>query len=281
MPKADRQRHREGEQPLPERIRKHPVALTIGLVFVIVTGVVAFAQSSATIMGWLAPYWPYASRLADERVVEDLSAGVDLSVFERQLGAHTFRSADGPYTEYVFERPNCYVQAIVDHDEQVLLFAVTSRNREFHPVFNPPGLDNGFVNRVELGVTTFSEWAEPDWIRGWFGASWMHYAETIKLPHADNFLGVVVASSDAGHYFETRGDRGVIGDDYPDSLNDAIVANNASASAIRWYREGTPINTYGEVAPSFDAAELYDEDGFPKYKIVIGPDRVRVGSTVY
>lgn len=266
-------KHSANEEGGPETAESRPrwrrLVAVVCVVFAVVTGVVAFAASLTTIYGWLAPYVPAASRLSDEKAVTKLSAGAQLSVFAAALGQPAARRTDGGYVEYVFVRRNCYVQAVTDPQDRVLMFTVITRNSEFRPVFDSPS-SNGFTNPVRLGVTTFSEVSHPDWIGGFFGADWMNYVEYVALPHADNFRSVIVACCDAGHHFGTRGEPedGQLAD--PSSWNAAIAAHDPTDRRIQWFRTATPVNTYGEAAPGFSPAALYDDDGRPKLDIMVG-----------
>jgi hypothetical protein len=264
---------------LPARIKRHPFVVAVALICSFLTGIVALQSSLGTIYGWLSPHVPFASRLSDELAVRDLATGVQLSVIQSHLGEPTYRASDGPYREAVFVRPNCYVQVLTNKEDRVLMFAVTTRNEHFHPVFKPPGEDDWFKD-VELGVTTFGQWEEPDWIGGFFAGSWENYAECVHQPHSAGFHSIVVASSDAGWSFDTTGTPPP--DDASDDgepLNVAIEHNDPHTPWARWYRNGTPINTYGETAADFDPTALYDAKGFPKYATMIGSNPVRVGDS--
>lgn len=254
------------------------IARIVGIMFAIITGLVVLAQSFTVIIGWLSPYSPAISRLVDNHAVSDLRPGVDITHFESRLGRSTYKTAEGPFVEHIFVRDSCYVQAITDSNDRVLFFAVTVRNAEFRPRFETLGVDNGFTAPVQLGVTRFYEWGRPDQLNGWFGASWALYVETLHLPHSDNFVGVHMASSDAGHFFQTLGDAPFMAEEYPSPLNEAMLANDLGSAALLWYRRGTIANTYGESVSDFAVTSLFYDDGMPGYDILIGPNRVRVGA---
>lgn len=268
------------------RVSKHPVWIVFGLLVALTTGLVAVQSSLATIYGWLSPVVPYFSVLNDELAVSELVPGRQVSRYVDALGDYQYRRTIEGWAEYVFVRPNCYIQALADQDERVLMYAVTARNPDFHPSFEWPD-DGSETPPVVLGTTTFAEWAQsphlggaasPDWIRGHFGASWMHYMECVKLSHVDNFISIVVASSDAGQFYDTAETMPFPQDEYPEPLNAAIRRNDPADPAIAWYRRGTPINTYGEASPDFDPSVLYQADGFPAFDVVVGPDPVQVGA---
>lgn len=261
-----------------ERIKRHPVYVVLAVIVTLITTVVVMQSSLTTIAGWLAPHVPVASRYIDERAIADLVPGTHLSTFERALGPFVHKNNYAPYVEYIFVRPNCYVQAVTDADDRVLMYAVTVRNRDFHPSFRLPD-DGSSPKPITLGVSRFSDSNyQPEVIRGCFGASWMHYMEFVRLPHSQDFLGVILASNDAGAWWDDVSTEPApfAADDYPFPLNDALAANDVESKAIQWYRRNEIVNTYGEAAPDFDPEVLFEKDGMPKSQLVIGPDRVMV-----
>lgn len=270
--------HRKPEgTSLAARIKRHPAVALIALASALLIGLVGLEGAVSTIGGWIAPFVPPVSRYMDEQAVEGLTPGAHLSRFESALGPFEFRTTYDDYVEYVFVRENCYVQAVTDEEARVLMYAVTVRNPDFHPGFRLPD-DGSSPSPIVLGESKFADIiTAPDSIRGVFGASFMHYMEFTRLPHSQDFLGVVLATNDAGEWWADEVGQSPPGDDrYPESLNDAIALNDVQAAAVRWYRESTTVNTYGESAPDFDPTTLFESDGSPKSALVVGPDRVMV-----
>jgi hypothetical protein len=80
--------------------------------------------------------------------VQRLGAGAHLSFFTSVIGEPPAirRTATRPHDQYgrpfreaIYIDPLFYVQAIVDQDETVLSFAVTTRDKRFRPGFLSPG----------------------------------------------------------------------------------------------------------------------------------------------
>lgn len=69
-----------------------------------------------------------------------LRAGFDLSYFESQLGTPTITRSFQGYQESAFKGRSYWVQT-VSQGEAVLLYAVTSCDKSFHPIFRPIGTD--------------------------------------------------------------------------------------------------------------------------------------------
>lgn len=261
-----------------ERIKRRKLFAVVVAIAAALLWIVSFQSAATTVLGWLSPYVPAVSHYADARAISNLKPGAHLSTYEKALGEFTYRTEHTPYVEYVFVRPNCYVQVLTDESDRVLMYAVTVRNKEFHPVFEIPGLVDGPAS-FRLGLSKFAESGlYPDYICGVFGGSYMHYMEFTRFPHVNDFLGVILASSDSGAWWEPADHElsPFNEEDYPTSLNDALAANKPDDPAIKWYRTNEIANTYGEAAPDFDPGVLFEEDGMPKSSLVIGPDRVMV-----
>ncbi len=81
-----------------------------------------------------------------------LRAGFDLSYFESQLGTPTVTRSFRGYQESAFKGRGYWVQTI-SRGEAILLYAVTSCDKNFHPTFVPLGSDL----RVELNRSDLAD----------------------------------------------------------------------------------------------------------------------------
>jgi hypothetical protein len=86
-----------------------------------------------------------------------LRAGFDLSYFESQLGTPTVTRSFRGHQESIFKGRAYWVQTI-SRGEAVLLYAVTSCDKSFHPTFAPIGSDLQVeLNRSQLADVATSE----------------------------------------------------------------------------------------------------------------------------
>jgi hypothetical protein len=110
-----------------------------------------------------------------------------------QPAQYVNHQADEEEVEYVFALPDAYVQAVTDAHGKVGLFAVTTRNKRFHPSLNyHPG--GAAEMQIRLGRTHFSDLADqPSGVRGWIGARRGGYAESYYYGNPGHYQTYIVA----------------------------------------------------------------------------------------
>src|SRR6266536_3437836 len=97
------------------------------------------------------------------------------------------------FVEYVFVDEYFYLDAITDPQRKVLYFAVTIRDKSFHPTFKNQ------VFQIQLGRSKYSDIpGRPGSAQGCFGAHWFAYYET-------RYFGRPGAYQDFGFGFNTAG----------------------------------------------------------------------------
>jgi hypothetical protein len=135
--------------------------------------------------------------------LRQLACGMQIEHFVhllRQPAQYVDRPHNVEETEHVFVLPEAYVQAVTDAHGKVGLFAVTTRDKRFHPRLNyhPGGASD--MRDVELGRTRFSELVGlPTGVRGWLAARRFGYAETYYFGNPGYYQTYVVALNDAGY----------------------------------------------------------------------------------
>lgn len=96
---------------------------------------------------------PDKSAVDEEEVINSLTAGLNVAVFEERLGTPLFLTeSDNNYIEYVFRRNGYWIQAIADQKNTVHLYSVTVCDENFRPTITLAPL-----SPITLGATTYAE----------------------------------------------------------------------------------------------------------------------------
>jgi hypothetical protein len=136
--------------------------------------------------------------------VDKLRSGVQISEFQKALGSPRIKRQRDQLVEYIFQRPEFYVQALARGDE-VVVFSLTGRTKSFTaelPQFRGCAVLSGFPQKpappIRLDRTRFSNLAgTPDAIFLYAGASGFAYSEVFGGPHACNFQFYVLSYNPA------------------------------------------------------------------------------------
>lgn len=243
---------------LLERVKKWPIVVVVAAITVVIGGLVANTEAALNVERWVDNKFFWKDN--ENRRLIALRAGMDISQFEAQFGAPVFRNPDeeGELTESSFRGRAYWVQAVSDASGRVLLYAVTTCDKKFHPTF--PVFGRG---EVTLGETRFASAA------GVGG---------IGLTRVDLFLGVTANS----YYIESEygGNPGLyktsilaVNDVCEDdrsvfgllgrSAFDAFGAEYHGEPGRRMqkldrFRQKAIVNTYGETAPGVYLKDLID-----------------------
>lgn len=199
-----------------------------------------------------------------------LSPDTTIEYFTSVLGAPQFRNAQSKMREYIYVHPKYYVQAVADTDDVVQVFAVTTRNRSFSPVFDLKVLTRSdFQFVVELGKTTFADLNErPTHVSSSFGARRQWYHESYYFGNPGNYLTYVVAHADAGGFMP----------DDAEQVNDVNVAIrtqedwNRLDKRVKLFRHRCPINTFCMASMGYEV----DDESEDSIEIGADYDTVRV-----
>jgi hypothetical protein len=137
--------------------------------------------------------------------VDKLRSGVQISEFQKALGSPRIKRQRDQLVEYIFQRPEFYVQALA-RGEEVVLFSLTGRTKNFTaelPQFRACTIFSGFPQKpappIHLDRTHFADLAgTPDAIYLYAGASAVGYSEVFGGPHACNYRFFVLSYNPAG-----------------------------------------------------------------------------------
>jgi hypothetical protein len=142
--------------------------------------------------------------------VEGLRPGVTIGVYQDTFGRPTLvRHLLGnagqhlPGKEYVFLSQFFYLDVATDTDDMVTSFAITTRERDFNPVFSGPDFD------ITLGASRFSDIPGlPDYIGGCIGPYWLDYYEARGYGSQSDQQGFAFGDNATGY---SGGDSSLLG----------------------------------------------------------------------
>lgn len=100
---------------------------------------------------WLIDKIQEKDRLLEK--ISILDTGSHISHFITLLGNYVTANRFSNYKEYIFTNHYFYVQAVTDSEENVSMFSVTTRRKNFHPILKTQF--NDLI--VELGKMNFSQ----------------------------------------------------------------------------------------------------------------------------
>lgn len=187
--------------------------------------------------------------------LSQLSVDVSSDYFDSVLGAPTMTRHSGNHTADVYNNPYCYVLAISNDEQGVLVYTVTTKSKDFRPPVPYLGSDYaGDPNSVPLmlGLDTFADFAynptpfldQGAAAGGWNNGRWELYMELHYLGGALAYQSVFLAFSDAGYDFRTTRDlERALQLDPPLPAADGTL--DAEEDGVANYREYTTINAYG------------------------------------
>lgn len=226
-----------------------------------------------------------------------LAPGVQTGYLTEVLGEPAFRNSVGQYTEYIYAKPDCYVQVLADESEAIALFSVTARSEKFHCptwITKARWTPRPTVSNSRLGKFSFNEVSSsgtaPQGISGWLGARRFGYVEAFYFGNPGNYLTYLLGVNDAGWVWRTDL-LGKMKDGFGDYMvslgtlaqeqqheveestwdDDAIGAWRQRSQTVVW-REIQP-NTFAVAGPNFDVGEQARGGQLP-----VGPnaDQVRL-----
>jgi hypothetical protein len=229
----------------------HGVLLAGGLI-----GALAAALVVAGV-GWNLFRRTIGRRRENYRRLARLGTNAQLSFFESVLGQPpAIRRSVSQYVECVFVDRDYFVKVIVDNDESVRLFSVTTRASKFRPTFRsaPPGMAQPRLD-VQLGVTRFADLGSPAAITANLGARRFAYNESYTFGNPGRYQEFIVGWNDAGvatvdreSFVRLFGDDGAgelqLWDYFDDEDTGTLTAEVAA------FRSTSAPNTFTVIAPT-------------------------------
>lgn len=121
---------------------------------------ISYAARGPSILRAIYRSTPAGRRRHLYRELARLAPGIQIGYVTEALGEPAFKNSVGRYMEYIYAKPDCYVQVLADDSESIVLFAVTACNEKFlcptwitHARWTPrPNVAN-----PRLGKFTFNE----------------------------------------------------------------------------------------------------------------------------
>lgn len=227
-------------------------------------------------------------RIAYERI-EKLGTETNIGFFQDILGSPAFVNNMGEETknkEYVFVDKFFYTQAIVDGDDVVLAYSITTRQSDFNPKLNilwgKPPVILGETKLVDLIQLVGAD--DPDHIISAWGVHDISYAEGYYFGNPGNYQTFFFGTTQAGYTEEELSlpPELVYSFDLKDKIS--VIMNPGATSTtssgkripedvredLQEFREDTIINTYTIVGPLRPIKELLGQIDSALY--VFGPD---------
>jgi len=183
------------------------------------------------------------------------------------------------FVECVYIDDYSFVHAVVDQDESVLAYSVTTRKRNFRPRFRPPGgisEERGRILRalglrfrtrplvaIRLASSTFDELGDPQQAGSWVGAHNLHYFEAFYWGNPGHYQTYVFSVNDAGYgaWATPFGAQAEFHDfSWGFRPSDASYKEMDTWRAVR---SGTRINTYTVISPALGLSDYPFADGDP------------------
>lgn len=193
--------------------------------------------------------------------IKKLNTKVNISYFKDILGTPTIikknKNAEG--SAYIFVSKYAYIQAITDDDDNVKIFSVTSRLKDFQPTYNIQStFRHEILQTITLNKDTFSK-IQPNFIQSvdsegnieyvpkcYLGVfpKWFVYIEGYYLGNSGGYQSYFVGINDMGN-LEGFKSYGVLTENFrfnncmsipedfrKNQFNTFVVSHDASASAL-------------------------------------------------
>ena len=259
----------------------------------IVGGVVAAAVIVGALLGlgrrWLGNRWDHYRRL------RRLGVNAQLDFFSSVLGqppairrsltatvdalapdGDNLVARDETFQECIYVHPYYFVDALIDDEQTVVAFAVTTRTKRFRPTLTSAPKESHPRLVVRLGATRFADTAvNPERLVASLGARRFFYSEVYYLGNPGHYLSFACGVSDAGHFAWDRVrvplDTEAGEYDFDHRINCAQDDTTLEQPLIRSFRGRAVINTWAVIGGPF--SPLHDAN---PVKIIFGPDHDHV-----
>jgi len=193
--------------------------------------------------------------------LKQLITEVQISYFKKRFGEPEFLnySQDRKQKEYIFIEENFSLQAITNPDDKVLAFTITTRSKDFNPVFTIG------ETKIVLGKTTFKKLNDtPEACYGFLGnTTRSFYVEQYYIPAGD-YQTYIYGLNDAGYWnwhqvnisAFTKG-RLIARDVLGETSTSHIPVDQYECETIPdKFRANTPINTRMVISAKLQVDEL-------------------------
>lgn len=263
-----------------ERTRSNIFLGVLLLLSAVLSAALLFGNTGRGVIDWVRTTRDWRDQ--EYNKLTSLHAGYTRKKFESVLGEPVFdrRSKDGRFREQSFKRREHWVQTVSDRDGSVVLYSVTACGADFRPTFRVAvGLHKEDPDRsVELNATEYASVLGPgriselDYYTGNTANS--RFYEIMAGGNPDNYKTYVWGLNDVcpGFYLETLQavyKRSRVPRDQVAIYRGRVDRAPAWAKRLR---QEFAVNTYAEVAPTFDLDKLRGE-------FQVGVDRILTRTT--
>ncbi|HIE0657710.1 TPA: ETEC_3214 domain-containing protein [Providencia rettgeri] len=193
----------------------------------------------------------------NQRKAEDnlnvIYTGTSIKHIESVFGApmQEDHSDDGKVNEYIYSFKKFYLQIVYDYNNRVILYSVTSKDKNFHPMIPYLG--------KELG-NKFEDYGDSiDYLQSGYSSKFYQYEEGHYIGNPGNYRNFYLSFNPAGvEYFDL--------DPLPDIYNGEEYPPNEDD--LKKFRANNAPNTFsiGEIQGSNDGPELYFGLGINYYE---------------
>jgi len=230
-----------------------------------------------------------------------LAAEAQIDYFNYSLGQPVFKNVKDGMNEYIYVNKYFYVQALCDSNDKVVLYSVTTRDKDFNPTFTR---ENGSYDsktkkviendqKITLGKTTFAEasriYGDSSGISLYVGARRYGYSESHYLGNPGNYQDFIFSLNDAGvnngQYPPVKhinvGSFAIEAEEPKNQIDKFVspfydpqgVSNALSTSEMIDFRSKAAINTFTITSPNLEIS-------LSKLPIGVEIDQVRVLHTL-
>ncbi|CCG88104.1 ETEC_3214 domain-containing protein [Erwinia piriflorinigrans] len=175
-----------------KQVKKSLIAIIIGIITITISVVVTW-------LGALNSFFDLYNNITDkfsQRQAEDnlnaLYTGSSIRYIESVFGVpiQENHSDDGKVNEYIYSFKKFYLQVIYDDKNKVMLYAVTSKDKNFHPKI--PYLD------ATLGNVFDSYGKDIEYFQSGYSSKFYQYEEAHYLGNPGNYRHFYLAYNPAG-----------------------------------------------------------------------------------
>jgi hypothetical protein len=175
-------------------------ALKKSLIAVVLSGVLAISGYFGTLNGLFDLYQNIADNFFQKKAEDSLHViytGASIKYIESIFGAPVKEehSEDGKVNEYIYSFRKFYLQVVYDNNNTVILYSVTSKDKDFHPEI--PYLDKTLGHK-------FKDFGNDiNYLQSGYSSKFYQYEEGHYLGNPGNYRNFYLAYNPAGvDYFE-------------------------------------------------------------------------------
>lgn len=240
-----------------EGIKKSSTFITLAFIVLTISYILTLSQGASVLKDFYNSTIGYNSIMLKR--LDRLSADTNINYFIDMIGNPVFinnvSDENKKYKEYIFVDKLFYVQAITDIDDKVLVYSITTRDKNFNPKLKLWDVT------IELGKTKFSELDslgyDPVRVVSFLAAHDFHYGEEYYFGNPANYQSYVFSLNESGYWgIAYNGEEDFVAPPHDPWIDGIIDKENEE---IKNFRENSVINTYTITSPLL--ANFREKDG--------------------